>query len=313
MLLYKIIPHLLKMKNNLKYILLIIITIFSIGYFWEAMAWYDIPWMEKIEDSSIKTIGASWDIVNDINNVWFGLLETVKLVLEWLLVIFIVYLWAQMVWSMWSDEEILNGSKRQIRYSVVALLFINIPGSLYSAFHQDDHWTIWNRINIWDFTNKWGESNMFFDVFNFWYTFWDQVVWFLEVLILAIAIIMIIYEGLKMITSRWREEIVTEAKNKITYSILALVFVWVIEAWKSFAFSFKVSEAANVFSNLADLALFFAAPVAFFFLTIAWYYYITSAWDEEKVKKAKSIVINTVLATLILLAAYTFLLDLANL
>ena len=154
---------------------------------------------------------------------------------------------------------------------------------------------------------------MFFDVFNFWYTFWDQIVGFIEVLILAIAIVMIIYEWIKLITSRGREEKITEAKNKITYSILALVFVWTIEAWKNFAFSFEVSEGINIFSNLADLALFFAAPVAFFFLTMAWYYYITSAWDEEKIKKAKSIVINTVLATLILLAAYTFLLDLATL
>ena len=39
---------------------------------------------------------------------------------------------------------------------------------------------------------------------------------------------------------------------------------------------------------------------------------ITSNGDEERVKKAKSIIINTILATLILLAAYTFLLDLAT-
>jgi hypothetical protein len=48
-------------------------------------------------------------------------------------------------------------------------------------------------------------------------------------------------------------------------------------------------------------------------LTIAGYYYITSNGKEERVKKAKSIVINTILATLILLASYTFLLDLATL
>jgi hypothetical protein len=304
--------------KNLKYIILILIAILCISSFSISLG-FKIPWEEAIKKSSIK-IDASWDIVTNINTVWFSILGTVKLILEWILVIFIVYIWIQMIWSMWDDEDTLSKAKKQLRYSVVALLFVNIPWSIYSAFHKTDHWRIWNRMNNSSFTNdKWDsiniyfDSNMFFDVFNFRYTFWEQIVWFLEVMILVISVVMIIYEWLKLITSRWREEQVTEAKTKVTYSILALVFVWVIEVWKQFAFSFKVSQATSIFSNLADLALFFAAPVAFFFLTLAWYYYITSAWDEEKVKKAKSIVINTILATLILLAAYTFLLDLANL
>jgi len=302
------------MKTKIKYIILILLTIFSFSYFWESLAWYwEIPWKNIIEDVSTNINYSNKNIVNNINSTWFKILSVAKLIIQWVLIIFIVYIWAQMIWAMWDDEESLSSAKRQIWYSVVAMFFVNIPWSLYSAFHQTDYWKLWNRINSWDFSNKWSESNMFFDVFNFWYTFWDQIVWFLEVLILAIAIVMIIYEGIKLITSRWREEKITEAKNKVTYSILALVFVWVIEAWKNFAFSFEISQATNIFGNLADLALFFAAPVAFFFLTLAWYYFITSAWDEEKLKKAKSIVINTVLATLILLAAYTFLLDLASL
>jgi len=297
------------MKNNIKYILLILIAIFFISNFNISLG-FDIPGITKLRDESI-IINNWWDPVLHINNLWFSVLGTIKLVLQWLLIIFIVYTWWQMVWSMWSDEEDLSKSKRQLRYSVVALLFINMPGSLYNAFNKKDHEIIWNKPTWWTFI--WWQENMFFDWFNFGYTFWDQVVGFLEVIIFAIAVIILIYEGLKLISSRWREERVTEAKNKIVYTMLALVFVWVIEAWKIFAFDFKVSTITNIFWELADLALFFAGPVAFFFLTLAAFYYITSAWDEEKVKKAKSIVINTILATLILLAAYTILLDLAKL
>jgi len=301
--------------KKFKYIILIIIAIASFSCFnnYIFAEYSQIPWSQTIKRSSIDNINVSWDIVNDINNVWFKILSVVKLIIQGILIIFIVYIWAQMIWSMWSDEEELSSAKRQIRYSLIAMLFINIPWSIYNAIHQEDHSNIWNKINNSWFLESGSQSNMFFDVFNFWYTFWDQIVGFLEVLILAIAIIVIIYQWLRVIASRWREETVTETKSKIVYSILALVFVWIIEAWKSFAFSFDTREAVNIFSNLADLALFFAAPVAFFFLTIAAYYYITSAWEEERIKKAKSIVINTLLATLILLASYTFLLDLANL
>lgn len=300
------------MKKNIKYIFLIIISIIWLLFLnSNSFAGFDIPGTTQVEKSSMD-IASNWDIVESINYLWFNVLKIIKLVIQWLLVIFIVYIWAQMIWSMGDDEETLSKAKRQLWYSIVALLFINIPGSIYAAFHRTNHWII-SKVNNWDFIERWFESNMFFDIFNFWYTFWEQVVWFLEVTILAAAIVVIIYEGLKIIISAWNEEVITKAKTKLLYSVLALIFVWIIQAWKSFAFSFEVSQATNIFSNLADLALFFAAPVAFFFLTIAAYYYITSAWDEEKVKKAKSIVINTILATLILLAAYTFLLDLANL
>jgi hypothetical protein len=60
------------------------------------------------------------------------------------------------------------------------------------------------------------------------------------------------------------------------------------------------------------LALYFAAPIVVAFLVLAAFYLITSAGDEEKVKKAKSIFVNTLIASIILLGAYSFITDLAN-
>jgi len=61
------------------------------------------------------------------------------------------------------------------------------------------------------------------------------------------------------------------------------------------------------------MALFFAGPTAILFLIYGGYLFITSAGDEEKAKKGKNIVINTAIAALILLASYTFLVDLKDL
>ena len=124
---------------------------------------------------------------------------------------------------------------------------------------------------------------------------------------------MLILAGISVMTSRGREEKMTEAKNKIVYTILGLVFVGIIETWKRVAFAGSLDDGISLMESLSNLALFFAWPIAIFFLTLAGYYYITANGEEEKVKKAKNIVINTVLATLILLASYTFLLDLATL
>jgi hypothetical protein len=40
---------------------------------------------------------------------------------------------------MGENEEDLSKAKRQLWYAIVALLFINIPGTLYEAFHKTEH------------------------------------------------------------------------------------------------------------------------------------------------------------------------------
>lgn len=289
-----------------------------LGVFLSVDAWVDMDNSainNYIWSSSISNWWTSWDVIDDVNNVWFSLLTRLKIILEWLMVIFLVFVWIQMIISMWSDEEKLSSSKRQLRFVLIALVFINIPWTLYDSFKKDSPGVIditaWTSISWYtDSTLDW---NMFLNPDIFGYTLNTQIIWFIKVIIFGLAVFYIVMEAIVIMTARWREEKVTEAKNKIFYWILALIFVWVIELWLKFVYGWDLDDAKNIFYSLSDLALFFAWPTAIFFLSLASYYYITSSWDEEKIKKAKTIVVNTVLATLILLAAYTFLLDLATL
>jgi len=185
-----------------------------------------------------------------------------------------------------------------------------IPGTLYEAFYKDGATSIGSGVgSTFDSPNV--TSNIFFDFLVFTSTI-DVIIVFLQLMIFLAAVVMITIAGIQVMTSRGREEKMTEAKNKIVYTVLALIFVGIIEVWKRVAFGGSIDDGVNLFESLANLALFFAAPIALFFMTLAGYYFITSNGDEERVKKAKSIIINTILATLILLAAYTFLLDLAT-
>jgi uncharacterized membrane protein YoaK (UPF0700 family) len=86
-----------------------------------------------------------------------------------ILVIFLVYTGAMMIMSMGSNEEQLSSSKRQIWYAVVAILFINIPGSLYNSFYQDGTKSLGNTISTGNFSNATTEStkNLFFNVSAF--------------------------------------------------------------------------------------------------------------------------------------------------
>jgi len=296
-----------------KYILTFLVIFWCI-FVSSAYASIAIPGWEEIEKVSLDVVWG-WDTISNINFVGIEILRVIKRLLMWIMVIFMVYTGAMMIMSMWSNEEQLSSAKRHIWYAAVALIFINIPESLYRVFVKDDRTTVWWAISTDGFENASNNTtwNLLVDWVQLWLTVNDSIVFFLEMVIFLGAVFMITLAGIQLMTSRGKEDKMKEAKNKVLYTVLALIFVGIIEAWKRVAFGGVIDDGVNLFESLVNLALFFAVPVAIFFLVLAAYYLITSNGDEERVKKAKSIILNTLIATLILLAGYTFLLDLASL
>ncbi|MDD4151234.1 MAG: hypothetical protein PHR68_01345 [Candidatus Gracilibacteria bacterium] len=301
--------------NNVKKICLIIGLFFALifsNYVFAGVI--DIPSSSELNGASMQ-VSTGDDFTQNVNNIGTNILRTFKTIISALLVIYLVYVGIMMIMSLGKDDDQLSKSKRQLRYALVAMLFINIPGTLYNSFRRDDlsSMDITNRTNLGSWTSVDTTANIFINPFNFGYTVNDSILGFVKVLIFAIAIFLFVFEGVKIMTARGRDDKLKEAKSKLLYTILALIFVGVIDVWKNVAFSGSLSDGKNLFDNLANLSLFFAGPIAIVFLSMAGYYYVTAGGNEEKVKKAKSIVVNTIIATLILLASYTFLLDLATL
>jgi len=298
---------------------LVKIIAFSLSFifFWilTVNAWIDwldtVDGVSNITDHSIIDIENNADISTSIKNEWIKVLTLIKYLVSWLLLIYMVYVGIQMIVSMWSDEEALSSSKRQIWYTMVWLAFINIPWEIYNAFKSDHSWVIdWSINSTWSSEISSATKNLFINTNSFDMTVNRWIVSFIEVTIFGLAVIMIVISGLTIISSAWKDEDLKEEKNKIMWSLIWLVFIWFIEAWQRFVYNWNISDWATIFETFEKLILFFAWPVAIFFLTLAWYYYITSDWDDEKVKKAKSIILNTIIATVILLASHVFLQDL---
>lgn len=81
------------------------------------------------------------------------------------------------------------------------------------------------RVGVAGWSSGNNESNLFFDFFSFGQTLNDNILGFLKILIFGVAVFMIVYEGIKVMTARGRDEQISEAKHKIIYSLLALVFL----------------------------------------------------------------------------------------
>ena len=122
------------------------------------------------------------------------------------MVIFMVYTGAMMIMSMGSDEEKLSASKRQIWYTLIALVFINIPENIYNVFVKDegDVRTVGGDINIDAFENASNDAtgNIFVDWVDLGLTVNNSIVFFLEMMIFLAAVFMITLAGIKLMTSR---------------------------------------------------------------------------------------------------------------
>lgn len=304
------------MKNYQK-IIFIIILIISIFWINDISA-SNIQWLWFIDNETQKSsINISWTDGNSIwktvESVWFRILTIVKYIFSWVLLVFLVFAWAQMIMSMWTDDDSLSKAKKTIWYSMIWLVFINMPWTIANVIK-------WWRVNVdWWIGSSWSNElnsttrNLFINTEQFTIFLNDYIIRFIQITLVAVAIMVIILAWIKIMTSRWREEKITEAKNKIIWSVVWLIFIWFIEAWLTFVYWWNISNWKDIFKTIANLLLFLAPPIAIFFLTLAWYYYITSNWDEEKMKKWKSIVVNTMLWTVILLISYIFLNDLIKL
>ncbi|MFA5917273.1 MAG: hypothetical protein WC850_03525 [Candidatus Gracilibacteria bacterium] len=259
----------------------------------------------KIDGGDIKTVSIDpigGGLTDGINTTGFSILSSIKTILLGIFIFYMVYAGAKMIMSMGTDEEKIKSAKRQIWYSIIGVIFISMPGTIYEAFFNNSKKNTSN-------TSNWSEDGIGTIVGSGFGIFLNYIVGLLEILIFFTALFIFIFTGIKLILGGKDSKVVGEAKMKILYSIIALILVGFIEVWRGFAFSGNIQVGAGIFSTIANLLLFIAPLIGLFFLTLAGYYYITSGGDKEKVKKAKDIIIYILLGTLIFLASYTILLE----
>ncbi len=249
-----------------------------------------------------------FDVSRDLG---LRILTAARLVISGFALIYLVLIGVYMI--VFSEtEDRIKSQKNQITYAFIGFLFLNIPWLVYTIFFgslgsspNKSGTVVWTDLigDLWDvgsLNGTWG--------------FVPMIIWFFEIFIFGVAIIMFTWWFFRLILSWGDEEIQKKAKNRIIYGILGLMFLGFVKVWSGVvAKGDFFGEFATIGNKFLGLAIYFAAPIVIFFLVIGSYYYITSAWDEERTKKAKSIFMNTLIAALILLWAYSFLTDLVGL
>ncbi|MDD2516470.1 MAG: hypothetical protein PHF46_02970 [Candidatus Gracilibacteria bacterium] len=250
--------------------------------------------------------------IEKVENGGLNILRTIKLILSIVALAYLVYAGAMMIIGMGDDGK-MKDYKKSFYFILVGLMFINIPGTLYSIF--DIGRTI-NGDTITGISNfsSTGGTNVFYDN-AIWKTEVENgILKFLEYGIIAILFVWFMIVGLNFMTSQGNDEKKKMVKNDLLIWFLGILFLGSVKVWREVAVKANIEVTQNLlFNNLINLGIFFAGPVALFFICWGGYFYITAAGDESKVKKGKLIFLNVFIAILILLASYTVLYDFKNL
>ncbi|EKE27029.1 MAG: hypothetical protein ACD_4C00084G0002 [uncultured bacterium (gcode 4)] len=297
-------------KIYLKILTISILSIFSLWNvsFWQVIKTSNSVWVPNWEISQFTMKSTGWDSLDRLSNFWFNILHTLKIVVWWMALIYLVFLGFQMMMAMWADDK-LSTTKRQLYYTLIAFIFINIPGSIYEVLSDKSK----NMTDNPTFTDVDGESkwNIFinFDLWNL--VVRDWIIGFVRVFIVALVIYLFTFAWISYMSAWAQDDKKKKAKWKFIQGFFWLIFLWIMQAWIVVVHSWDIPNAQWLFAQVINLWIFFTGPVAIFFLILWWFYYITSSGDEAKAKKWIAIIKYTFIWVIILLASYTFLKDLS--
>lgn len=300
-------------RNTYILILLGFLSFFSFFLSSVSFAEIQIPGENLLQGPSIHVDASAGNVVDISRDFGFRILGIAKLVISGFALIYIVLMWVYMV--VFSDnEEKIKTQKNQVIYVLIGFLFLNVPWLLYPLFFSSSTSTT----TVGDMPSAWsGFMGGIFWNSSILDSTLSNIIAFFQVFIFWVAVLMFTWGLFLLILSSGDEERVKSWKNRLIYGVLGLLFLGFVKVWWSVIASADFINPASgvwtVWKRLFAISIYFAGPVAIFFLILWAYYYITSGGDEERVKKWKAIIINTFIATLLLLASYSFLTELQGL
>jgi Type IV secretion system pilin len=266
-----------------------------------------IPGTTQIIESSIGVTIATDGSITSAKDLGFRILGVIRIIVSGFALIYLVMIGVYMIIGS-DSEETIKTQRKQITYALIGFLFLNIPGFVYTIFAPSNVASI-GTVDSWSNTTG---SSVFWNTAGFEGIIGNMIA-FLRVFAFGVAVTMFTWGLFNLLVSGGDDEKRKQAKNRIIYGIIGLIFLGFVQLWWSLvAVGDFRSYIPSIGGTLFALVMYIAAPIAIFMLIWGAYLFITSAGDEERIKKWKSILINTGIALIILLAGLSFMTDIVT-
>ena len=133
----------------------------------------------------------------------------------------------------------------------------------------------------------------------------------MEIFVAALAVIMLVYAGLRLVTSGGNEEVSGKMKKVITWAIAGMVLIGVSElVVKDIVFPEQgtqlpdVVRAQQLIVNITNFISGFITTIAIAMYMYGGFLYVTAVGQEEQTGKAKKVLFAATIGLIIAMAAF---------
>ena len=251
----------------------------------------------------------------------FNLVQNARYILGAVAIAFIVYAGFQMVIS-WGDEESYGRQRNAIFYGIVGLAIVGLAGEAAQIF----------SVSCPAYTPP-GQSTIPCRPGGFikdpnaivrTATLFNQqtqiIITFIKYLVGAIAVLMIVRNGARMITMSQNEEALTQDKKNLAYSGLGLLLIIIADNVINNVF-YKLDlsrypgaggaapavdpvQGVKEIVGFTNIVVNILGPIAVLALLAGGILYITAGGQDEKMAKAKRLIISALAGIIIIYGAF---------
>jgi hypothetical protein len=233
-----------------------------------------------------------------INSTVFFALDAFKLMIS--TIAFIVVIIASIRLVAHSTDEEAGKAKTAMLYGVIGLFVVQLADPIVREMFFGEEGEAF-------------EAGMVEEYADNTVVYIRGVIGFIQIILGAAAVMVIIMRGFTLVYSSGEEEEITKAKTHIVYAIVGLVVVGISEqVVRGFVFpeggeSLPDVQVGNqIVISITNYVAGFVSIFAFISLFYAGYRYVVSGGNEEVTEKVKKSILGAVLALLLALGAFAF-------
>ncbi len=243
--------------------------------------------------------------VTNIGSAILFVTDFLKLVMGTIAIIYLIVAAIRLITAGDKIEDILNKEKTNLSYIIIGLLVIIFSTSVINGIISET-----GEIDFLSSNTRAQDSGLnaqehIRGIYNF-----------IEAFIGAIAILMIVASGMRMILSGGNEETLKSGKQHIIFAAFGLMIIGISEFFvKDFIFASEdefglpgteigYSAFLQLAANITNFVSGFITFFAILSIIYAGFLYVTSAGEQENIDKAKKIIFNAVIGLVVAAAAY---------
>ena len=233
----------------------------------------------------------------EITSVIYFVIDFVKYILASIAVLMLVINGVRLVIG--GEEEEMNKQKLAIMYAIGGLIVVILADVMVKKVFFGEYGEAFETVTDAKLFAEEGAAQI------------KGIYTFIEIFVASIAVLSIIYSGIRMLVSGGEEEVINKHKTHIFYAIGGLVLIGLAEfAVKEVIFPKqgaqipKTEQAAILIKNITNLLSGLIAMVAVLMYIYGGYLYVVAGVEEENMNNAKKVLINATIGILIAGGAY---------